>query len=119
MAALQLGLLEQIDQADQEARREDGEGQAHEEDVDQGPRVFGGPGAEEEVPLPNLRQEEEDQHHDGADDVVERARIVGDLAEPLRRAIDRTLNHDCIRTRDLGGSASTKEFGDALIRNVS
>jgi len=42
-----------------------------------------------------------------------------DLAEPLRRAIDRTLNHDCIRTRDLGGSASTKEFGDALIRNVS
>jgi isocitrate dehydrogenase (NAD+) len=41
-----------------------------------------------------------------------------DLAEPLRKAIDRTLNHDCIRTGDLGGSASTKEFGDALIRNI-
>jgi isocitrate dehydrogenase (NAD+) len=42
-----------------------------------------------------------------------------DLAERLRKGIDRTLNHDCIRTRDLGGSASTKEFGDALIRNAS
>jgi len=42
-----------------------------------------------------------------------------DLAELLRRAIDRTLNHDCVRTRDLGGSASTKDFGEALIRNIS
>jgi isocitrate dehydrogenase (NAD+) len=42
-----------------------------------------------------------------------------DLAERLRKAIDRTLNHDSIRTRDLGGSASTREFADALIRNVS
>jgi len=42
-----------------------------------------------------------------------------ELAERLRKAIDRTLNHDAIRTRDLGGSASTQEFADALIRNIS
>ena len=40
-------------------------------------------------------------------------------AERLRIAIDRTLNHDSVRTRDLGGSASTREFADALIRNIS
>lgn len=42
-----------------------------------------------------------------------------DLAARLYRAIDRTLNHDAIRTRDLGGSASTAEFADALIRHIS
>jgi len=42
-----------------------------------------------------------------------------DLAARLRQAIDLTLNKDAIRTRDLGGSASTIEFADALIRRVS
>jgi len=41
-----------------------------------------------------------------------------DLAARLQKAIDRTLNHDAIRTRDLGGSASTTEFADALIRHI-
>jgi isocitrate dehydrogenase (NAD+) len=41
-----------------------------------------------------------------------------DLAALLHQSIDRTLNHDVVRTRDLGGSASTKEFADALIRHL-
>jgi isocitrate dehydrogenase (NAD+) len=41
-----------------------------------------------------------------------------DLSTRLRQAIDRTLNHDVIRTRDLGGSASTREFADALIQKI-
>jgi len=42
-----------------------------------------------------------------------------DLAVRLRKAIDQTLNLDSIRTKDLGGSASTGEFAAALIRRVS
>ncbi len=42
-----------------------------------------------------------------------------DLASRLREAIGTTLNQDGVRTRDLGGSASTREFTDALIRRVS
>jgi isocitrate dehydrogenase (NAD+) len=42
-----------------------------------------------------------------------------DLARRLKEAINRTLNQDCIRTRDLGGTASTKEFADALVNQVS
>ena len=42
-----------------------------------------------------------------------------ELARRLRPAIDRTLNQDNIRTRDLGGRASTREFADALVRHVS
>jgi isocitrate dehydrogenase (NAD+) len=41
-----------------------------------------------------------------------------DLAARLRQGIDQTLNEDSIRTKDLGGSASTREFADALIRRV-
>jgi isocitrate dehydrogenase (NAD+) len=41
-----------------------------------------------------------------------------DLAARLRKAIDRTLNEGGIRTRDLGGNASTSEFVDALIRRI-
>jgi isocitrate dehydrogenase (NAD+) len=37
----------------------------------------------------------------------------------IRAAIERTLVEDNIRTRDLGGSASTKEFGDAVARRVT
>jgi isocitrate dehydrogenase (NAD+) len=42
-----------------------------------------------------------------------------DLAGRLRTAIDLTLNQDSIRTKDLGGSASTREFADGLMRRVS
>ena len=40
------------------------------------------------------------------------------LAARLRKAIDRTLNEGAIRTRDLGGNASTSEFVDAFIRRI-
>jgi isocitrate dehydrogenase (NAD+) len=42
-----------------------------------------------------------------------------DLAGRLRKAIDQTLNQESIRTKDLGGTASTREFADALVRRVS
>ncbi len=41
-----------------------------------------------------------------------------DLSGKLRRAIDQTLRRDGIRTGDLGGKASTREFADAIIRNI-
>ena len=37
----------------------------------------------------------------------------------VRDAIERTIVDDNIRTRDLGGTASTKEFGDAVARRVA
>lgn len=42
-----------------------------------------------------------------------------DLAGRLRGAIDATLNADGVRTRDLGGTASTSEFAQAVVRRVS
>jgi isocitrate dehydrogenase (NAD+) len=42
-----------------------------------------------------------------------------DLAQKLRQAISQVINEDKIRTRDLGGSASTKEFTAAVIRRVT
>ena len=41
-----------------------------------------------------------------------------DLATRLRGAIDATVHDDNVRTRDLGGHASTSEFTDALLRRV-
>jgi isocitrate dehydrogenase (NAD+) len=41
-----------------------------------------------------------------------------DLAQRLRKAIDQTLNEDKVRTRDLGGTASTKEFVQAIVGRV-
>jgi len=41
-----------------------------------------------------------------------------DLALRLRRAIDRTLNQDQVRTGDLGGKASTAELTSALIQHI-
>jgi isocitrate dehydrogenase (NAD+) len=38
-----------------------------------------------------------------------------DLAQRLRKAIDQTLNEDKVRTGDLGGTASTKEFVQAIV----
>jgi isocitrate dehydrogenase (NAD+) len=39
----------------------------------------------------------------------------GELATRVRTALDGVLNQDGIRTKDLGGSASTKTFTDALV----
>ncbi len=41
-----------------------------------------------------------------------------ELAQRLRAAIDAAINEDKVRTRDLGGSASTKEFAAAVARRV-
>jgi isocitrate dehydrogenase (NAD+) len=40
-------------------------------------------------------------------------------AQRLRAAIDATLNEDRVRTRDLGGSASTADFTRALVKRIS
>ena len=40
---------------------------------------------------------------------------LGELAMRLRRALDATLLEAKVRTRDLGGTAGTKEFADAVI----
>ena len=42
-----------------------------------------------------------------------------DLARRLRAAVDRTLCEDKVRTGDLGGKATTKEFSRAVIRRLS
>ncbi len=42
-----------------------------------------------------------------------------DAARRLRRALEDVIVTDGLRTRDLGGSASTKEFGDAVARRVA
>jgi isocitrate dehydrogenase (NAD+) len=41
-----------------------------------------------------------------------------DLADRLRAAIDGALNADGVRTRDLGGTAGTKEFADAVVARI-
>ncbi len=41
-----------------------------------------------------------------------------DKADRLRTAIDQTLNVDGVRTGDLGGSADTKTFTDALVQRI-
>jgi isocitrate dehydrogenase (NAD+) len=42
-----------------------------------------------------------------------------DLGKRLRDAISLTLNQDNVRTRDLGGQATTSEFATALIKRLS
>ncbi|HVO88427.1 MAG TPA: isocitrate/isopropylmalate family dehydrogenase [Casimicrobiaceae bacterium] len=42
-----------------------------------------------------------------------------DLARRLHAAIDVTLNQDNVRTRDLGGTASTRSFADALVARIA
>jgi isocitrate dehydrogenase (NAD+) len=42
-----------------------------------------------------------------------------DLAQRLRVAIDGAINQDNVRTRDMGGLASTQEFAHAIIRRVT
>ncbi len=41
-----------------------------------------------------------------------------DLAERLRVAVDATVNQDRVRTRDLGGQASTRDFANAVAQRV-
>ena len=43
---------------------------------------------------------------------------LGDKAARLRRAIDETLNIDQVRTGDLGGTASTAQFTQALVKRI-
>jgi isocitrate dehydrogenase (NAD+) len=43
---------------------------------------------------------------------------LANLASRLRNAIDQTINVDRIRTRDLKGTASTRQFGDAVARRI-
>ncbi len=42
-----------------------------------------------------------------------------ELAVRLRQAIGQVLNEDKVRTRDLGGTATTKEYTAALVRRVA
>ena len=41
------------------------------------------------------------------------------MAVRLRTAIDATVHEDNVRTRDLGGQATTNDFADALMRRVN
>jgi isocitrate dehydrogenase (NAD+) len=43
---------------------------------------------------------------------------LGGLAARLRTSIDQTLNLDNVRTRDLGGTASTREFTTTLVQRI-
>jgi isocitrate dehydrogenase (NAD+) len=42
----------------------------------------------------------------------------GDLGDRLRAAIDATLNTDNVRTGDLGGKATPREFTAALVQRI-
>ena len=42
-----------------------------------------------------------------------------DLANPLRGAVLNTLQEDGVRTRDLGGQATTRDFAAAIVRRLS
>ena len=41
------------------------------------------------------------------------------LRRQLERAIDLALNTDNIRTKDLGGSASTQDFTQAVLKRLA
>lgn len=41
-----------------------------------------------------------------------------DMAKQLRTAIDETVNLDKVKTGDLGGTASRKDFTSSLIRSI-
>jgi len=43
----------------------------------------------------------------------------GDLARKLRAAVDVTLRDDNVRTGDLGGKATTREFASAVVRRIA
>ena len=39
--------------------------------------------------------------------------------EAVRAAVARVIEQDQVRTRDLGGTATTMEFGDAVVRRIA
>jgi isocitrate dehydrogenase (NAD+) len=41
-----------------------------------------------------------------------------DRGNRIRTAIEKTIVEDKVRTRDLGGAASTREFGDAVAKRM-
>jgi isocitrate dehydrogenase (NAD+) len=41
-----------------------------------------------------------------------------DKGDRVRKAVDTTLNTDNVRTGDLGGKATTKQFTQAIIKNL-
>jgi isocitrate dehydrogenase (NAD+) len=41
-----------------------------------------------------------------------------DLAERLRAAIDATIVQDKVRTRDMGGTAGTRDFAAAIVKRI-
>ncbi len=41
-----------------------------------------------------------------------------DLGDRLRTAIDRALNTDGVKTGDLGGNATTKQFTEAVVSRI-
>jgi len=41
-----------------------------------------------------------------------------DLAQRLRNAIDGAINADQIRTRDMGGTATTRQFAEAVAKRA-
>ena len=45
---------------------------------------------------------------------------IGDRfrADRIRRALETTIKAGQVRTRDLGGTATTKEFADAVISHL-
>ncbi len=43
----------------------------------------------------------------------------GAAAAAVRGAVTRVVEQDGVRTRDLGGTASTREFGDAIVRRIA
>ena len=47
-----------------------------------------------------------------------RVELAAPLAQRLRTAIDQTLNVDKVRTGDLGGSANTAAFTNALVARI-
>jgi len=46
---------------------------------------------------------------------------LGEVAagDRVRAAVARVIEQDQVRTRDLGGTATTKEFGDAVVRRIA
>ena len=62
-----------------------------------------------------------DSRHDPSPDDLQMLDYLGELdrAQRLRQAVTDTIVQDNIRTRDLGGTASTQEFGNAVARRVA
>ena len=46
---------------------------------------------------------------------------VGEVGagDRVRAAVARVIEQDQVRTRDLGGTATTMEFGDAVVRRIA